>query len=151
MVEMFVLKFHHPSNHDEEEETKEDDNLNETENVPEIFKIKGNLFDFETPLCEAFNEFNYLLKIDTDLFTYNVQNFKTYDEYKRELNNDIARGPKESWLENKVPYQLCDHICEPYHFKNGKIKWPTCDSDIDGFCNGGKLPGMVRDGSMTYF
>ncbi|GJV01942.1 hypothetical protein Tco_1335511 [Tanacetum coccineum] len=54
-------------------------------------KIKGNLFDFETPLCEAYHEFNCLLKIDTDLFTYDIQNFKTYDEYKRELNDDKAK------------------------------------------------------------
>ncbi|GJY08850.1 hypothetical protein Tco_0377035 [Tanacetum coccineum] len=99
------------------------------DNIPEIFKIIGNLFNFETALCEAFNEFNYLIKIDTDLFTNNVQNLKTYDEYELELNNDIARGPEEPWLENGVPYQLY----------------------IDGFSNGGKLPGMVRVGSMTYF
>ncbi|GKG01549.1 hypothetical protein Tco_0306254 [Tanacetum coccineum] len=53
--------------------------------------------------------------------------------------------------QNRVPYQLCDHICEPYRFKNGETKWPTCTSDIDGFCNGGELPGMVRVRSMTYF
>ncbi|GKD07494.1 hypothetical protein Tco_1187179 [Tanacetum coccineum] len=89
--------------------------------------------------------------IDTDLFTYDIQNFKTYDEYKRELNDDKAKGTEKPWLKNGVPYQLCDHICEPYHFKNGGTKWPTCTSDIDGFCNGGELPGMVRVGSMTYF
>ncbi|GJZ54310.1 hypothetical protein Tco_0609195 [Tanacetum coccineum] len=81
--------------HDEEEETEEDDNPNETDNVLKIFKIKGNMFDFETPLCEAFYESNYLLKINTDLFTYDIQNFKTYDEYERELNNDIAKGTEE--------------------------------------------------------
>ncbi|GJS32511.1 hypothetical protein Tco_0530893 [Tanacetum coccineum] len=27
----------------------------------------------------------------------------------------------------------------------------TCSSDIDGFCNGGELSGMVRVGYMTYF
>nr|GEV92437.1 VIER F-box protein 2 [Tanacetum cinerariifolium] len=96
-------KFHHLSDHDEEEEIAEDDNPNKTKNVPEIFKIEGNLFDFETPLCEAFNEVNYLLKIDADLFTYNVQNFKTYDEYKRELKNDIAKGPEEPW--NRKPME----------------------------------------------
>ncbi|GJZ98623.1 hypothetical protein Tco_0671076 [Tanacetum coccineum] len=26
-----------------------------------------------------------------------------------------------------------------------------CSSDIDGFCNGGELPGMVQIGSMSYF
>ncbi|GJY46131.1 hypothetical protein Tco_0435194 [Tanacetum coccineum] len=114
-------------------------------------KIEGNLFDFETPLCEAYHEFNCLLRTDTDLFTYDIQNFKTYDEYKRELNDDKAKGTKKPWSENRVPYQLCDHICKPYHFKNGGTKWPTCTSDIDGLCNGGELPGMVRVGSMTYF
>ncbi|GJS16576.1 hypothetical protein Tco_0411048 [Tanacetum coccineum] len=54
---------------------------------------------------------------------------------------------EEPWLDNGVPYQLC----EPYRFKNRVTKWPTCSSNIDGFCNGGELPGMVRVGSMTYF
>ncbi|GKB10940.1 hypothetical protein Tco_0844863 [Tanacetum coccineum] len=112
MVEKFILKFHHLSDHDEEEETEEDDNPNEADNVLEIFKIDQNLFDFETPL---------------------------------------SKGTEEPWSENRVPYQLCDHICEPYRFKNGETKWPTCTSDIDGFCNGGELPEMVRVGSITYF
>ncbi|GJZ12934.1 hypothetical protein Tco_0548164 [Tanacetum coccineum] len=88
-------------------EIEEDD---DPDDITDIFKIEGNLFYFETPLCEAFNNFNYLLRIDKDL----------------------------------VPYQLCDHICEPYRFKNGVTKWPTCSSDIDGFGNSGELPGMVR-------
>ncbi|GJT02478.1 hypothetical protein Tco_0823647 [Tanacetum coccineum] len=94
MVEKFIMKFHHLSDHDEEEETEEDDNPNKTDNFPKIFKIEGNLFDFETPLCVVFYEFNYLLKIDTDLFTYDVQNLKTYDEYKQELKLSQKRVPK---------------------------------------------------------
>ncbi|GJR29774.1 hypothetical protein Tco_1106006 [Tanacetum coccineum] len=123
MVEKFILKFQYLSDHNEE--TEEDDNPNETDNGPEIFKIEGNLFDFETPLCKVFHEFNCLLKIDTDLFTYDIENFKTYDEYKQELNNDKAKGTKEPWSKNGVPYQLCDHTCEPYRFTNGGTKWPT--------------------------
>ncbi|GKC67637.1 hypothetical protein Tco_1100235, partial [Tanacetum coccineum] len=38
-----------------------------------------------------------------------------------------------------------------YHLTKRKTKWPTCSSDIDGFCNGGELPGMVQVGCMTYF
>ncbi|GKD34825.1 hypothetical protein Tco_1250334 [Tanacetum coccineum] len=68
-----------------------------------------------------------------------------------ELNNTMAKDLKEPWLDNGVSYQLCDHISEPYRFKNGMSKWPTCSSDIDGFCNGGELPGMVRVRCMTYF
>ncbi|GKB62603.1 hypothetical protein Tco_0918789 [Tanacetum coccineum] len=74
----------------------------------------------------------------------------TYDEYEQELNKR-TQGDEEPWSENWVQYQLCDHICEPYRFKNGNAKWPTCTSDIDGFCNGGKLQGMVQVGTMTYF
>ncbi|GJZ46624.1 putative reverse transcriptase domain-containing protein [Tanacetum coccineum] len=113
------------------------------------FKIKGSLFDYETRLCKAFNDFNYLLKIDRDLFTFSIQGIRTYEEY--ELNNTVTRDLEEPWLDNGVPYQLCDHICEPYHFMNGITKWPTCSLDIDRFCNGGELPRMVRVRNMTYF
>ncbi|GJW84903.1 hypothetical protein Tco_0158048 [Tanacetum coccineum] len=125
---------------------EEDD---DPDDVIDVFKIEGNLFDFETPLCEAFNDLNYLLKIDKDLFTFDIQGTRTYKEY--ELNNPVIRDLEELWLDNRVSYQLCDHICEPYRFKNGVTKWPTCSSDIDGFCNGGELHGMVQVGSMTYF
>ncbi|GKC29425.1 hypothetical protein Tco_1036719 [Tanacetum coccineum] len=71
MLEKFIFKFHHLSDHNEEE-TEEDDNRNETDNIPEILRIEGNLFNFETFLCEAYYEFSCLLKIDTDLFTYDI-------------------------------------------------------------------------------
>ncbi|GJZ32336.1 hypothetical protein Tco_0577772 [Tanacetum coccineum] len=74
---------------------------------------------------------------------------ENYEEY--ELNNPVTRDLEEPWLDKGVPYQLCHHICEPYHLKNGVTKWLTCSLDIDGFCNGGELPGMVWVGSMTYF
>nr|GEX93108.1 hypothetical protein [Tanacetum cinerariifolium] len=127
-------------------EAEEDDDPDE---ITDIFKIEGNLFDFETPLCKAFNKFNYLPKINKDLFTFDIQGIRTYKEY--ELNNPVTRDLKEPCSDKGVPYQLCDHICEPYHFKNGITKWPTCSLDIDGFCNDGELPGMVWVRSMTYF
>ncbi|GKD12975.1 hypothetical protein Tco_1197382, partial [Tanacetum coccineum] len=120
LVEKFVQKFYQLSNDNEEIEAEEDDN---PDDITDIFKIKGNLFDYETPL--------------------------TYEEY--ELNNTVTRDLEEPWSDNGVPYQLCDHICEPYRFNNGITKYPTCSSDIDGFCNGGELLGMVRVESMTYF
>ncbi|GKA62921.1 hypothetical protein Tco_0762440 [Tanacetum coccineum] len=146
LVEKFIQKFYQLSNHNEEMEAEES---NDPDDIADIFKIEGNLFDYETPLCKAFNDFNYLLEIDTNLFTFDIQGIRTYEEY--ELNNTVTRDLKEPWLDNRVPYQLCDHICEPYSFKNGMTKWPTCSSNIDGFCNGGELPRMVRVGGMTYF
>ncbi|GJZ14736.1 hypothetical protein Tco_0550413, partial [Tanacetum coccineum] len=68
-------------------------------------------------------------------------------DYENELNNELD----EPWSEDGVPYKICDHIYEPFRFKNGKTKWPTCNSNEDGFCNGVELPGMVRVGYMTYF
>ncbi|GJS70970.1 VIER F-box protein 2 [Tanacetum coccineum] len=48
---------------DEVELTDEEFSDNEDE-VVEVFKIDTNIFDFETPMCKTFKEFNYLLQID---------------------------------------------------------------------------------------
>ncbi|GJZ35770.1 hypothetical protein Tco_0581587 [Tanacetum coccineum] len=61
-------------------------------------KIKGLSQDrfrhsiFHISLAE-FNELNYLLKIDTDLFTFDIQEIKTYEEY--ELNNNMTGDLEE--------------------------------------------------------
>nr|GEY04438.1 hypothetical protein [Tanacetum cinerariifolium] len=70
--------------------SKDDD----PDDIDDIFKIEGNLFDFETPMCEAFNDFNHLLKTNKDLFTFDIQGTRTYEEY--ELNNHVTRDIKES-------------------------------------------------------
>nr|GEY16693.1 hypothetical protein [Tanacetum cinerariifolium] len=139
-LKKLIQKFYQLSD-DHKEMENDDDDDEDPYQIAKIFKIKDNLFDFDTPLCKAFNEFKYHLKIDTDLFTFDIQEIKTYEEY--ELNNNMTRELKEPWSDNGVPYQLCYHICEPYHFKNEKLKWPTCSSDINGFCKGGELPWMV--------
>ncbi|GJU44831.1 hypothetical protein Tco_1202097 [Tanacetum coccineum] len=55
MIEKFIPEFHHLSDHNDDEDIKDEEDPNETNNAPKIFRIEGNLFDFETPLCEAFN------------------------------------------------------------------------------------------------
>ncbi|GJW68611.1 hypothetical protein Tco_0123035 [Tanacetum coccineum] len=113
-VEKFVQKFYQLSNNNEEMEAKKGDDLDD---IAEVFKIEGNLFDYETPLCKAFNDFNYLLKIDMDLFTFDIQGIGTYNEY--ELNNAMTRDLEEPWLDNGVPYQLYARISD------GKLKEET--------------------------
>ncbi|GKD12526.1 hypothetical protein Tco_1196933 [Tanacetum coccineum] len=66
----------------EETSHLEETNHDDEQEIAEIFRIETNLFDYETPLCEKFKEFNYLLKIDPDLFTKDIEGFKTYEEYK---------------------------------------------------------------------
>ena len=58
---------------------KRNDEEELTEEVAEFFRIKINLFDYETPLCK---EFNYLLKIDDDILTGDLPGFKTSKEFK---------------------------------------------------------------------
>ncbi|GJR65498.1 hypothetical protein Tco_0011563 [Tanacetum coccineum] len=54
------------------------------EETGEILKIETDVFYYETPLCLAFNEFNYLLKVDPDLLTKDIMGFKTYEDYKED-------------------------------------------------------------------
>ncbi|GJU46609.1 hypothetical protein Tco_1203875 [Tanacetum coccineum] len=61
LVGKFVKKFYQLSDHNVEIEEDDD-----PDNITNIFKIESNLFDFETPLCEAFNDFNYHHKINKD-------------------------------------------------------------------------------------
>ncbi|GKC09254.1 hypothetical protein Tco_1000864 [Tanacetum coccineum] len=96
-----------------EDSDLKDENNNDKHGIAEVFRIETNLFDYETLLCAKFNEFNYLLKVDPELFTHDIQRTETYEN---KLNNEID----EPWSEDGVPYEMY------------------------GFCNGGKLPGMVR-------
>ncbi|GKC09455.1 hypothetical protein Tco_1001065 [Tanacetum coccineum] len=68
---------------------------------------------------------------------------------KDEWNKRIPWVPEEPWSEHGTPTNNVHHICESFRFKNGKAKWPTCNSNEDGFCNGGELPGMVRQKAMN--
>ncbi|GKE80056.1 hypothetical protein Tco_1550056, partial [Tanacetum coccineum] len=67
---------------DKEYSDPNDENLIDENEVAEIFRIKTNVFDFETPTCIAFKEFNYLSQIDPDVLAKDIDGFKTYDEYK---------------------------------------------------------------------
>ncbi|GKG28870.1 hypothetical protein Tco_0416235, partial [Tanacetum coccineum] len=118
------------------------------EKVAEIFRIETNICDFETPICKAYNEFNYLLKIDTGLLASDITGFKAYDEFKNEWMDEWNKGIpwvlEEPWFENGISIDDIHHICEPFRFKNGKAKWPTCNSNNEGFYNGGELPGWFE-------
>nr|GEU76448.1 hypothetical protein [Tanacetum cinerariifolium] len=69
-----------PTN-DETSDLEETDHTDEQE-IDEIFRVETNLFDYETPMCEEFKVFNYIVKIDPDLLTKDIEGFKTYEEFK---------------------------------------------------------------------
>ncbi|GJT22465.1 hypothetical protein Tco_0892402 [Tanacetum coccineum] len=90
---------------DEVELTDEESSEDENE-ITKVFRIDTNIFDYETPLCSAFNEFNYLLKVDPDLLTKDIVGFKTYEDYKDdwiyEWNKDVPWVYDKPWLDNGI-------------------------------------------------
>ncbi|GKC17836.1 hypothetical protein Tco_1014618 [Tanacetum coccineum] len=79
-------------------DAKEANNYDEQETA-EIFRIETNLFDYETPLCTEFKEFNFILKVDPKLFTHDIERTKTYEDYENELNDEL----EEPWSKDGVP------------------------------------------------
>ncbi|GJS59054.1 hypothetical protein Tco_0653838 [Tanacetum coccineum] len=85
------------------------DNLIEENGIAQIFRIDTDIFHFETPICEAFKEFNYLLKIDVDVLTNDIPGFNIYDEYK------------DAWIyewNKDVPWVASDNIKHVYKIFN---------------------------------
>ncbi|GJY25375.1 hypothetical protein Tco_0400101 [Tanacetum coccineum] len=127
------------------------------EETAKIFKIETDVFDYETPLCLAFNEFNYLLKVDPDLLTKDIMGFKTYEDYKDdwiyEWNENVPWVYDKPWLDNgiwKEPKPV-KHTCKPFNYKTGCSEWPTCSWREDGYCNGGNLPGAYHIGNSLHY
>nr|GEV92356.1 integrase, catalytic region, zinc finger, CCHC-type, peptidase aspartic, catalytic [Tanacetum cinerariifolium] len=76
----------------EEPYNLEEENTSESDEVAEIFRIEVGLFKFETQVCDAFKEFNYLSQIDIDVLTKDIPGFKTYKEFKNEWMNEWNKG-----------------------------------------------------------
>ncbi|GJS01921.1 hypothetical protein Tco_0318429 [Tanacetum coccineum] len=108
---------------DEVELTDEEFSDNEDE-IADVFRIDTNICDYETPICSAFNEFNYLLKVDEKPWT-----------------------DTRVWTEPKPVI----HICKPFNYKTRCSEWPTCSWMNDGYCNGGNLLGtFIIENQLHY-
>ncbi|GJT80794.1 hypothetical protein Tco_1055136 [Tanacetum coccineum] len=85
---------------DNELSNPRDDNLIKENEVAQIFRIDTDLFDFDTPLCQAFKEFNYLSQIDVDVLTNDIHGFKTYEKYKDDWIYEWNKGQEEQvWFD----------------------------------------------------
>ncbi|GJU35437.1 hypothetical protein Tco_1183791 [Tanacetum coccineum] len=127
------------------------------EETAEIFKIDTDVFDYETPLYLAFNEFNYLLKVDPNLLTKDFMGFKTYEDYKDNLiyewNKDIPWVNEKPGTDTGVwskPKPI-KHTCKPFNYKTGYLEWPTCSRRKDGYCNRGNFPGAYHIGNLLHY
>ncbi|GKD56307.1 hypothetical protein Tco_1289694 [Tanacetum coccineum] len=90
---------------DDEVELTDEESSDDEDEIAEVFRIDTNIFDYETPICSAFNEFNYLLKVDPDLLTKDITGFKTYDDYKNnwiyEWNKDVPWVDEKPWTDTR--------------------------------------------------
>ncbi|GKD40781.1 hypothetical protein Tco_1260988 [Tanacetum coccineum] len=91
---------------DDKVELTYEESSNDMDEVAKVFRINTNLFIFKTPICKAFNESNYLLQIDLDLLTKEIEGFKTYKNYKNdwiyEWNKDVPWVDEKPWTNTRV-------------------------------------------------
>nr|GEX36974.1 hypothetical protein [Tanacetum cinerariifolium] len=100
---------------------------------------------------------------DTTFEEWNIDHNGVIDDGFSDLegaNNDDEQEIDEIFIieTNLFNYEtsLCTKFNEFNYLlkvdpENNETKWPTCNSNEDGFYNGGELPRMVRVGYMTYF
>ncbi|GJV67827.1 hypothetical protein Tco_1483336 [Tanacetum coccineum] len=141
---------------DEVKLTNDESSDNEDE-VVEVFRIDTNIFNYETPLCLAFKEFNYLLKVDPNLLTKDIMGFKTYEYYKDdwiyEWNKNVPWVYDKSWLDNGIWKEptLVKHHCKPFNYKTRCSEWPTYSWREGGYCNGGNFPSAYVIGNSLHY
>nr|GEW15362.1 VIER F-box protein 2 [Tanacetum cinerariifolium] len=122
--------------------------------VAEIFRIETNVFDYESPVCKAFDEFNYLFKINPDVLTKDIPGFKTYEKYKNdwiyEWNDKIPWVSEKPWVPDGTWKEAnpVKHYCKPFNYKNGCSEWLTCSWKDDGRCNRGNFLGQYLIGNQ---
>ncbi|GKA27871.1 hypothetical protein Tco_0714039 [Tanacetum coccineum] len=115
---------------DDEVELTDGESSDNEDEVTEVFRIDTNIFDFETPMCKAFKEFNYILQIDPDLLTKEIEGFKTYGKYKDdwiyEWNENVPWVHEKPWTDTGVWTEPAPvvHYCKPFNYKSGYSEWP---------------------------
>ncbi|GKE18616.1 hypothetical protein Tco_1426193, partial [Tanacetum coccineum] len=109
---------------DDEVELTNEESSDDEDDIAEVFRIDTNIFDYETPLCSAFKEFNYLLEVDPDLLTEDIIGFKTYEDYKNdwiyEWNKDVPWDYE--WYEALEDSELKDEALRNKVIMEGSIK-----------------------------
>nr|GEU59448.1 ribonuclease H-like domain-containing protein [Tanacetum cinerariifolium] len=98
-----------------------EENLCECNEIAEIFMIETDIFDFETPLCKEFKEFNHLLHIDLE-------------EYWRGKKEN-EESSEDAWS-NNLPNDEWEHCEETTYIKsNANYNYETYNKVCQMFKN----------------
>ncbi|GKA50125.1 hypothetical protein Tco_0743198 [Tanacetum coccineum] len=142
---------------DDEVDLTDEESSDDKNDIAEVFRIDTNIFDYETPLCSAFKEFNYLLEVDLNLLTKDILGFKTYADYKDdwiyEWNKDVPWVDEKPWTDIGVwtkPTPV-KHTCKPFNYKTRCSEWSTCSWKDNGYYNGGNLPRAYIIGNQLHY
>nr|GEX93308.1 SGNH hydrolase-type esterase domain-containing protein [Tanacetum cinerariifolium] len=141
---------------DDEVELTNDDISDNEDEVAEVFRIDTNIFDFETPMCKTFKEFNYLLQINPDLLTKDIEGFKLMKNIRMigsmngtKMYHGLTRnhGLIGVWTKPKP----LTRYCKPFNYKTRCSEWPACSWKNDGYHNGGNLLGAYILGNKLHY
>ncbi|GJV52670.1 retrovirus-related pol polyprotein from transposon TNT 1-94 [Tanacetum coccineum] len=121
---------------DDEVELTDEESSDDMDEVAEVFRIDTNLFNFETPMCKAFKEFNYLLQIDPGLLNKDFEGLKTYEDCKDDWIYEWNKDDYE-WYEALEDSELKDEALRNKAIMEGFIKE---DDDEEELCEVHELP-----------
>ncbi|GKC43721.1 hypothetical protein Tco_1061443 [Tanacetum coccineum] len=113
------------------------------EETAKIFKIETDVFNYETPLCLAFNEFNYLLKKEPKPVKHTCKPFN--------YTNGCSEWPTYSWREdgycNRGNLPSAYVIGNSIHYQD--LKWykalEDCKLKDEALRNKAIMEGLISD------
>ncbi|GKF30709.1 hypothetical protein Tco_0100507 [Tanacetum coccineum] len=99
---------------DDEVELTDEESFDDEDEIAEVFIIDTNIFNYKTPLCSVFNEFNYLLKNKDVPWVYD----------KQWLDNGIWKEPTPDyeWYEALEDCELKNEALRNNAIMEGFIK-----------------------------
>ncbi|GJU85560.1 hypothetical protein Tco_1293106 [Tanacetum coccineum] len=103
---------------------------------------------------EVFNkEFNRMIGMDDDLFTYEVEVVNIPCDSNKD--DDLEQRVDVPWVDEKpwtdIGVWTKPTPVNPFNYKIGCSEWPTCSWKNDGYCNGENLPGAYIVGNSLHY
>ncbi|GJZ08274.1 hypothetical protein Tco_0542557 [Tanacetum coccineum] len=118
--------------YDNESSDLEDYLNDKEEETTKNFKIETDVFYYETPLYVAFNEFNYLLKVDPDLLTKDIMGLKPMKTIKTIRSTNGTRM-YHGWKSHEITYPDHDEI--EYENETHDERHKLCETNELPICN----------------